>query len=74
MGCDEGTADLRWTSTTPYGRSFKPPMENLPPHKRHILLLRFFANTTQPQIVQEVGISQMRISCLLPCTLTQLRE
>ena len=37
-------------------------------------MLRFFANLTQSQIGEEVGISQMHVSRLLTRTLTQLRE
>ncbi len=37
-------------------------------------MLRFFANMTQSQIGEEVGISQMNVSRLLTRTLAQLRE
>jgi RNA polymerase sigma factor (sigma-70 family) len=57
-----------------YRQSLKPLLEDLPPRERRILLLRFFANMTQSQIAQEVGISQMHVSRLLARTLAQLRE
>jgi RNA polymerase sigma-B factor len=57
-----------------YRESLKPLLEDLPPREKRILLLRFFANMTQSQIAQEVGISQMHVSRLLARTLAQLRE
>ena len=38
------------------------------------MLLRFFANMTQTQIAQEVGISQLQVSRLLTQTLDRLRN
>ena len=57
-----------------YRESLKPLLEGLPPREKRILLLRFFANMSQAQIAQEVGISQMHVSRLLARTLAQLRE
>ncbi|WP_190188711.1 RNA polymerase sigma factor SigF [Streptomyces minutiscleroticus] len=57
-----------------YRESLKPLLEGLAPREKRILLLRFFANMTQSQIAQEVGISQMHVSRLLARTLAQLRE
>jgi RNA polymerase sigma-B factor len=42
--------------------------------ERTIVELRFFAEKTQTEIAEEVGISQMHVSRLLARTLIQLRE
>ncbi|MFD4787363.1 RNA polymerase sigma factor SigF [Streptomyces sp. NPDC058459] len=57
-----------------YRESLKPLLAKLPPRERRIIMLRFFANMTQSQIGEEVGISQMHVSRLLTRTLSQLRE
>ncbi|MBM9505807.1 RNA polymerase sigma factor SigF [Streptomyces sp. KK5PA1] len=57
-----------------YRESLKPLLAQLPPRERQIIMLRFFANMTQSQIGEEVGISQMHVSRLLTRTLAQLRE
>jgi RNA polymerase sigma-B factor len=57
-----------------YRESLKPLLAQLPPRERRIIMLRFFANMTQSQIGEAVGISQMHVSRLLTRTLTQLRE
>ncbi|MDF3302251.1 RNA polymerase sigma factor SigF [Streptomyces tropicalis] len=57
-----------------YRESLKPLLAKLPPRERQIIMLRFFANMTQSQIGEEVGISQMHVSRLLTRTLAQLRE
>ncbi|WP_245205994.1 RNA polymerase sigma factor SigF [Kitasatospora sp. RG8] len=57
-----------------YRESLKPLLAKLPPRERRIIMLRFFANLTQSQIGEEIGISQMHVSRLLTRTLTQLRE
>ncbi|GAA3227677.1 RNA polymerase sigma factor SigF [Streptomyces thermocoprophilus] len=57
-----------------YRESLKPLLAKLPPRERRIIMLRFFANMTQSQIGEEVGISQMHVSRLLTRTLAQLRE
>ncbi|MEU8354062.1 sigma-70 family RNA polymerase sigma factor, partial [Streptomyces sp. NPDC048845] len=58
----------------PRRESLKPLLAKLPPRERQIIMLRFFANMTQSQIGEEVGISQMHVSRLLTRTLAQLRE
>ena len=57
-----------------YRESLKPLLAQLPPRERRIIMLRFFANMTQSQIGEEVGISQMHVSRLLTKTLAQLRD
>ncbi|AVH96410.1 RNA polymerase sigma factor SigF [Streptomyces sp. WAC00288] len=57
-----------------YRESLKPLLAKLPPRERQIIMLRFFANMTQSQIGEEVGISQMHVSRLLTRTLAQLRD
>jgi RNA polymerase sigma-B factor len=57
-----------------YRESLKPLLAKLPPRERRIIMLRFFANMTQSQIGEDVGISQMHVSRLLTRTLAQLRE
>jgi RNA polymerase sigma-B factor len=57
-----------------YRESLKPLLAQLPPRERRIIMLRFFANMTQSQIGEEVGISQMHVSRLLTRTLSQLRD
>ena len=57
-----------------YRESLKPLLAKLPPRERRIIMLRFFANMTQSQIGEEVGISQMHVSRLLSRTLVRLRK
>jgi RNA polymerase sigma-B factor len=57
-----------------YRESLKPLLTQLPARERQIILLRFFANMTQSQIGEVVGISQMHVSRLLTRTLAHLRE
>jgi RNA polymerase sigma-B factor len=49
-------------------------LANLPEREREIVLLRFFANMTQSEIADRVGVSQMHVSRLLKRTLSDLRE
>ena len=56
-----------------YRESLRPLLAMLPEREKRILLLRFFANMTQSQIAEQVGISQMHVSRLLARTLAQLR-
>lgn len=49
-------------------------LASLPERERQILLLRFFANMTQAEIADRVGVSQMHVSRLLKRTLLDLRE
>jgi RNA polymerase sigma-B factor len=51
-----------------------PLLAQVPPRERRVLALRFFANMTQTQIAQEIGVSQMHVSRLLSTTLARLRE
>ena len=46
----------------------------LPERERRIIMLRFFANLTQSQISNELGMSQMHVSRLLSRILTRLRS
>ncbi|ASO21381.1 RNA polymerase sigma-B factor [Actinoalloteichus hoggarensis] len=52
----------------------QPLLATLPQRDRTVLLLRFFANLTQTQIAERVGISQMHVSRLLARALRRLRE
>ncbi|WP_371480588.1 RNA polymerase sigma factor SigF [Kitasatospora sp. NBC_00315] len=45
----------------------------LPERERRIIMLRFFANLTQSQISNELGMSQMHVSRLLSRILSRLR-
>ncbi len=51
----------------------RPLLEALPERERRIVVLRFFANQSQSQIAEELGISQMHVSRLLARTLIRLR-
>ncbi|WP_377270203.1 RNA polymerase sigma factor SigF [Peterkaempfera sp. SMS 1(5)a] len=57
-----------------YRESLKPLLARLPARERRIIMLRFFANMTQSQIGEDIGISQMHVSRLLTKTLARLRE
>ena len=50
-----------------------PLLARLPARERTILLLRFYANMSQSQIGDRVGLSQMHVSRLLSDTLKRLR-
>lgn len=52
----------------------RPLIAGLTSRQRRILGLRFYANLTQSQIAERVGISQMHVSRLLTKTLAQLRD
>jgi RNA polymerase sigma-B factor len=49
-------------------------LAQVPARERQILALRFFANLTQSEIAERVGVSQMHVSRLLTRTLADLRE
>jgi len=49
-------------------------LADVPERERNILALRFFANLTQSEIAERVGVSQMHVSRLLTRTLSDLRE
>lgn len=55
-------------------QALRPMLAQLPARERRILMLRFYANLTQTQIAQRVGLSQMHVSRLLSQTLDQLRQ
>ena len=57
-----------------YVESLKPLIAELAPRDRKILSLRFYANMTQSEIGDELGISQMHVSRLLSRTLVRLRK
>lgn len=69
MGFDDAALD-----GVVYRETLRPLLAQLAPRERHILMLRFFANMTQSQIADEVGISQMHVSRLLAKTLAALRS
>jgi len=48
-------------------------LADVPERERQILMLRFFANMTQSEIAERVGVSQMHVSRLLTRTLADLR-
>jgi RNA polymerase sigma-B factor len=50
-----------------------PRLRELPERERHILYLRFFAEMTQSQIAELLGISQMHVSRLISRTCARLR-
>lgn len=55
-------------------QALRPMLAELPARERRILMLRFYANLTQTQIAQRIGLSQMHVSRLLSQTLGQLRQ
>jgi RNA polymerase sigma-B factor len=48
-------------------------LAEVPERERNIIALRFFANLTQSEIAERVGVSQMHVSRLLTRTLSDLR-
>ncbi len=48
-------------------------LTEVPERERNILALRFFANLTQSEIAERIGVSQMHVSRLLTRTLADLR-
>lgn len=57
-----------------FRQTLEPLLDSLPERERTIVVLRFFANMTQTQIADRVGISQMHVSRLLSRTLSTLRR
>jgi RNA polymerase sigma-B factor len=57
-----------------YRESLQPLLAELPARERGILMMRFYANMTQTQIAERVGLSQMHVSRILANTLDQLRR
>ncbi len=53
--------------------TLRPLLERLPAREKQVLLLRFFADLTQSEIAEELGISQVHVSRLLTATLARLR-
>ncbi|WP_344089157.1 RNA polymerase sigma factor SigF, partial [Luedemannella helvata] len=51
-----------------------PALATLDERERRILGYRFYANMTQSQIADKIGVSQMHVSRLLARALTKLRE
>jgi RNA polymerase sigma-B factor len=52
----------------------RPLIKALPQRQRTVLTLRFFADMTQTQIAEHIGISQMHVSRLLAKALDSLRS
>jgi RNA polymerase sigma-B factor len=50
----------------------RPPLAQLPPRERTILMLRFFREFTQTQIVEQIGLLQMHVPRALRQTLSYL--
>jgi RNA polymerase sigma-B factor len=69
---------LAWTEPEfdllEHRQALAPLLAALPERQRRILVLRFFAELTQTEIGQHVGVSQMHISRLLSRTLRTLRR
>lgn len=51
-----------------------PHLRRLPEREQRIIALRFFADRTQTEIADELGISQMHVSRLLSRSLEMMRE
>lgn len=69
LGQADGDLDL-----VEYREALQPMLAELPARERSILMMRFYANMTQTQIAEQVGISQMHVSRILAKTLDQLRR
>lgn len=54
-------------------QALRAALVEVPEREREILMLRFFANMTQSEIADRVGVSQMHVSRLLTRTLADLR-
>jgi RNA polymerase sigma-B factor len=61
-------------SLTELRATLTPALHTLAPREQKIIILRFFANLTQTQIAEHIGISQMHVSRLLTKSLNTLRE
>jgi len=68
-----GSPDERLESV-PDREALRKALVDVPERERQILLLRFFANMTQSEIAEHVGVSQMHVSRLLTRTLRDLRD
>lgn len=49
-------------------------LETLPPRERQIITLRYFADQTQTEIAQRLGISQVQVSRIEKKVLEQIRR
>lgn len=67
-----GGADERLESVADR-QALRQALVDVPEREREILMLRFFANMTQSEIAERVGVSQMHVSRLLARTLADLR-
>jgi RNA polymerase sigma-B factor len=67
-----GAPDERLESV-PDRQALRAALVEVPEREREILMLRFFANMTQSEIAERVGVSQMHVSRLLTRTLADLR-
>jgi RNA polymerase sigma-B factor len=68
-----GSTDERLESVADR-EALRKALVDVPERERQILLLRFFANMTQNEIAEHVGVSQMHVSRLLSRTLRELRD
>jgi RNA polymerase sigma-B factor len=68
-----GGTDDRLESV-PDREALRQALADMPVREREILVLRFFANMTQSEIAECIGVSQMHISRLLSRTLHKLRD
>ncbi|WP_084210709.1 SigB/SigF/SigG family RNA polymerase sigma factor [Pseudonocardia acaciae] len=57
-----------------YQQSLQPLLAELPERERAVVMMRFYANMTQTQIAERVGVSQMHVSRILSKTLDGLRD
>lgn len=57
-----------------YREALQPLLAELPGRERSILMMRFYANMTQTQIAERIGVSQMHVSRILANTLERLRR
>lgn len=66
--------DGGWREVVECRESLHPLLDQLSPREKRILFLRFFANQTQAQIADELGLSQAYVSRLLSSVLSGLRS
>lgn len=68
-----GEADRR-LELVEYRHAIRPLLAALPDRERSIIMMRFFAEMTQSQIAERIGVSQMHISRLISHTLARVRD
>ena len=76
-GSEQTLADTLPAPTDVYATDkllLKHQLQCLPPRERRILMLRFFADKTQSEIADSIGVSQVQISRILNRTLEKLRQ